>query len=88
MTREHVAAQLKTCHERFGITTIHVTHDHGEARLLGDAAAVILQGRLEQSGPTEEVFDRPRTVALAHFLGYENLHPVQAVATFGFSSGY
>ena len=77
-TREHVAAQLKRCHREFEMTTIHVTHDHTEARMMGDAAAVILSGRMQQSGPTEEVFARPRTVKLAKFLGCENVHRAEA----------
>lgn len=80
VTREHVAAELTRCHETFDMTTLHVTHDHAEARMLGDAAAVMLDGRLEQSGPTETVFGRPRTVALARFLGCANLHAGMAHA--------
>jgi len=71
--RESVAAELQRCHQSFGTTTIHVTHDHTEARMIGDATAVILNGKLELSGPTDEVFRRPRTIELACFLGCENL---------------
>ncbi len=71
--RENVAAELRTWHQQFGMTTIHVTHDHSEARVLGDAVGVMLGGRLEQIGPVSEVFRRPRTPAIARFLGCENL---------------
>ncbi len=81
VTREHVAAELRNCHRQFGMTSVHVTHDHTEARLLGDATTVILQGRLQQHGPTEEVFGRPATVELARFLGCENIHNGEAVAS-------
>ena len=74
-TREHVASQLKRCHGEFEMTTIHVTHDHTEARMMGDAVAVILSGHMQQTGPTEDVFGRPHTVKLARFLGCENVHP-------------
>lgn len=77
-TREHVAAELTTCHRSFGTTTIHVTHDHAEARMMGDSVGVIIEGRLAQAGPTEEVFRRPATRALAQFLGCENLFEVNA----------
>ena len=73
VTREHVATELARCHQALGMTTIHVTHDHTEARMAGDAVAVLLDGRLEQSGGIDEVFRRPRTPALARFLGCENL---------------
>lgn len=77
--REHVGSELMSCHRRFGMTTVHVTHDHTEARMLGDAAAVVLGGQLVQSGPTDEVFGRPQTAELARFLGCENVHRAQAV---------
>lgn len=76
--RERVAGEILACHQKFGMTTIHVTHDHTEAQVMGDLAAVLLGGRLEQSGPINEVFARPRTEALARFLGCENLHPAEA----------
>ena len=73
LTREAVASELKAWHKRFGTTTVHVTHDHGEARMLADGVAVISGGRLAQTGPTDEVFDRPATLEMARFLGCENL---------------
>ena len=81
VTREAVAAELRDCHRRFGTTTIHVTHDHTEARSLGDEVAVMLDGALEQSGPSEEVFQKPRTRSLARFLGCENLFECEASAS-------
>jgi ABC-type Fe3+/spermidine/putrescine transport system ATPase subunit len=81
VTREAVAAELHNCHRRFGTTTVHVTHDHAEARSLGDEVAVMLDGALEQSGPSEEVFQRPRTQSLARFLGCENLFECEASAS-------
>ncbi|UCD30206.1 MAG: ATP-binding cassette domain-containing protein [Planctomycetota bacterium] len=81
VTREHVGTELQNCHRSFGITTIHVTHDHSEARTYGDSIAVILDGKLEQMGPTDEVFRRPRTAKLGGFLGCENMYEAQAVPT-------
>ena len=80
ITREHVAMELQSYHRQFSMTTVHVTHDHSEARLLGDATAVMFKGRLQQSGPTDQVFGRPATVELAHFIGCENVHHGEAVA--------
>lgn len=78
VTRERVAAELMNCHRAFGMTTLHVTHDHAEARMMGDAVAVILNGRLQQAGPAEEVFRRPETAGLARFLGSENIFEAQS----------
>ncbi|GMU24535.1 MAG: ABC transporter ATP-binding protein [Phycisphaerae bacterium] len=80
VTRESVAAELLNCHRALGITTIHVTHDHTEARMMADTAAVVLGGRLEQAGPTDVVFRRPRSRALARFLGCENVFEVDLEA--------
>ena len=49
--------------------------------MLGTAAAVMLRGRFEQSGPTDDVFQRPRTIELAGFLGCENLFETEAIGT-------
>ncbi|MEP0842306.1 MAG: ATP-binding cassette domain-containing protein [Phycisphaerae bacterium] len=79
--REHVAREILACHRDLGMTTIHVTHDHTEARVIGDAAAVLLAGRLQQYGGVDEVFNRPKTTALARFLGCENLVESRATAS-------
>jgi molybdate transport system ATP-binding protein len=78
-SRDTVAAELRACHRAFGTTTIHVTHDHDEARSLGDSVTAILGGRIRQSGPAEEVFRRPATTELAYFLGCENLFEIEAL---------
>jgi ABC-type sulfate/molybdate transport systems ATPase subunit len=53
-----------------GTAAVHVTHDREEALFLGDRVAVLWSGRVEQIGPPREVHDRPRTAAIARFLGY------------------
>ena len=79
VTRERVAGELQNCHRWFGMTTVHVTHDHSEARMMGDAVGVILRGKLQQAGPTDEVFRRPKTAELAGFLGCENVFEAEAL---------
>jgi ABC-type sulfate/molybdate transport systems ATPase subunit len=53
-----------------GTAAVHVTHDREEALFLGDRVAVLWSGRIEQIGSPREVHDRPRTAAIARFLGY------------------
>ena len=77
-TREEVAAELVNCHRTFGMTTVHVTHDHAEARMMGDQVGVMLGGRLAQTGEAERVFRRPVSVEVARFLGCENLFEAEA----------
>ncbi len=52
-----------------GITLIIVSHNLAVVRLIADEVAVLRSGRLEESGPTSEVFDRPSTGYLTELLG-------------------
>ena len=45
--------------EETGVTTLHVTHDQGEALALGHRVAVLREGRVEQLGTPDEVWERP-----------------------------
>lgn len=56
-----------------GLPAVFVTHDHAEARSLADRVAIIEDGAIRQHGRAAEVFDRPATIAIARFLGIENL---------------
>lgn len=55
------------------ITTVFVTHDLDEALLLGDRAAVLLEGKLRQSGLPEQVFSAPVDRQVAEFVGVETV---------------
>jgi iron(III) transport system ATP-binding protein len=70
--------EIRRLHERFGITTLYVTHDQAEAMVISDRAAVIRNGRVEQIGAPHELFERPRTRFVAEFIGKTNL--IDAVA--------
>ena len=54
---------------RFGVTTVYVTHDQGEAMSMADRVAVLRRGVLQQVGPPAEVYADPRTLFVAAFLG-------------------
>lgn len=56
-----------------GTTGLLVTHDQEEAMQFADRVAVMQGGRIEQMGPPEEVYLRPRTLFVAQFLGQTNL---------------
>jgi molybdate/tungstate transport system ATP-binding protein len=71
--REDLRKVLKELHCEMGITFLMVTHDFGEALFLADRAAVISQGRIEQVGKTDEVFQRPATPFVAEFVGMKNV---------------
>lgn len=81
--REKLRADLLRIHTIYPITTILVTHDLEEAFMLGKKIAVINNGRIEQAGPREEVFYRPRTRSVAKFIGTRNIFDGRVVESDG-----
>ncbi len=69
LLRLTIRAELKRLQRRLGITAIHVTHDQAEAMSMADKIVVIDQGRVQQVGEPEEVYNRPRNLFVAGFLG-------------------
>ena len=71
--RKQMQVELKRIQEEVGITFIYVTHDQDEAMTMSDRIAVMQAGRIEQLGDPSELYERPRTVFVAGFLGVSNL---------------
>jgi spermidine/putrescine transport system ATP-binding protein len=71
--RKQMQLELKRIQKEVGITFVFVTHDQEEAMTISDRIAVMNQGRIEQLGPPEEVYERPATEFVAEFLGASNL---------------
>lgn len=67
--RAQLRVQLKDLQERFGITTVYVTHDQDEALSMSDRIAVFHDGRVEQVGTPEEIYDASATEFVCHFIG-------------------
>jgi ABC-type sugar transport system ATPase subunit len=72
-TREQMRDELRRLHAGLNMTIIHVTHDFEEALSLADRIAVLGEGSLQQVGPPEEVYRRPASVFVAHFMMVRNL---------------
>jgi len=62
-------SELKALHERLGATVLHVTHDQAEAMALGQTICVLREGRLQQVGSPEAIYDRPANRFVAGFFG-------------------
>ena len=71
--RQHMQVELKNLQHRVGITFIYVTHDQEEALVMSDRIAVMNQGRIEQIGPSHQVYECPTTKFVADFIGETNL---------------
>jgi putative spermidine/putrescine transport system ATP-binding protein len=71
--RQQMQIELKAIQKRVGITFIFVTHDQEEALTMSDRVAVFNQGKIEQIGNPEEIYEHPATPFVAGFVGVSNL---------------
>ena len=71
--RQELRRWLRRLHEDIHLTSVFVTHDQEEALELADRVVVMNEGRIEQQGTPEELFDRPATPFVMNFLGRVNI---------------
>ena len=71
--RKELRRWLRRLHDELHVTSIFVTHDQEEALEVADRVVVINQGRIEQSGSPQEVWDQPASPFVYGFLGDVNL---------------
>jgi multiple sugar transport system ATP-binding protein len=93
--RVQMRAEVARVQRELGVTTIYVTHDQVEAMTLGDRVAIMRDGLLQQVAKPQELYDRPRNLFVAEFIGSPAMNLIGAdlahsngglVATFGESS--
>lgn len=70
--REQVQLEIKHLQRRLGTTVIYVTHDQDEALAMSDRVAVLNEGRLEQIGTPQELYEHPVNGFVADFIGETN----------------
>ncbi|HLO47382.1 MAG TPA: ABC transporter ATP-binding protein [Kamptonema sp.] len=73
--RKQMQVELSNLHQDLGLTFVMVTHDQEEAMSLSDRIAVMHEGRIEQIGSPEEIYECPQTAFVADFIGDTNLFP-------------
>jgi len=71
--REEMRFEVRRLHDQYRYTTVYVTHDQSEAMTTSDLIAVMNLGRIEQVGPPQEIYDRPRSEFVARFIGASNI---------------
>ena len=69
--RERLTVDLEQLLHRLGMTSIYVTHDHAEARAIGDQLVVMRAGRVEQIGTPDDVVAHPANEFVAEFVGLD-----------------
>lgn len=77
--RVRMRLELKRLQKRLNVTTIYVTHDQLEAMTLGDKVAVIDNGQLQQAGTPSEIYNKPKNIFVADFVGMYAMNFCEAV---------
>jgi sn-glycerol 3-phosphate transport system ATP-binding protein len=67
--RAEMREEIRMLQQKLKLTMIYVTHDQVEAMTMADQVVLLKQGRVEQTGPPHELYERPRTNFAAQFLG-------------------
>jgi ABC-type Fe3+/spermidine/putrescine transport system ATPase subunit len=73
LLRKRMRFELRDIQRRLGITTVFVTHDQDEAFEMSDRIVLMNDGRVEQIGSPEDIYDRPLTRFAAEFIGEASL---------------
>ena len=68
VTRQEICIQLRNIQRRFGLTTIHVSHNLEEAFTVADRAAILNDGVLQQVGRLDEIVSKPKNDFVARFM--------------------
>lgn len=82
--RVSMRSELRELHQRLGATIIYVTHDQVEAMTLANRIVVLRQGRIEQIGSPQELYEQPANSFVAGFIGSPRMNfvPVQSMPEF------
>ena len=71
--RKEMQIELKAMHDELGITFIYVTHDQEEALTMSDKIVVMSEGKIQQVGTPEDIYNEPQNAFVADFIGESNI---------------
>jgi len=71
--RKEMQLELKAMHDELGITFIYVTHDQEEALTMSDKIVVMSEGKIQQIGTPEDIYNEPKNAFVADFIGESNI---------------
>jgi len=81
--RNTIMEKLKGLKQHFHITVIHVTHNFRETAYLADNIGIMMDGKLVQQGPVQDVLHHPTNISIARFLGFKNILRTSLIETDG-----
>ncbi len=81
--REEMRFEIRELISRLGITAVYVTHDQAEALAIADRVAVMNEGRIEQIGTPDEIYECPQSKFVADFIGLSNFLQGQVISLEG-----
>jgi multiple sugar transport system ATP-binding protein len=81
--RRSVRDEIAGVRQRFAGPMLYVTHDHEEALSIADSLAVVIDGRIQDAGEPQRVYDAPANAAVAKFLGARPMNVLDAGSTCG-----
>ncbi|WP_267548971.1 ABC transporter ATP-binding protein [Rhizobium rhizogenes] len=77
--RHHMRVEIARLHQKLQTTTVYVTHDQLEAMTLADRIVLMRAGAIEQVGTPAEIYEKPRTLFVAGFIGTPNMNFLNVV---------
>ena len=87
--RVSMRAEIAKLHQRLGTTTIYVTHDQTEAMTMADRIVIMKDGVIQQVGTPQQVYDTPKNVFVAGFIGSPAMNFFEVTLKDGFiKDGY
>jgi putative spermidine/putrescine transport system ATP-binding protein len=77
--RDEMELEIRRLHKQLGVTVIYVTHDQEEALTMSERIAIMNHGRIDQLGSPSDVYEFPKTVFVASFIGESNFFDGEVV---------
>jgi len=74
--RVHMRAELAQLHRRLQATFVYVTHDQAEAMTMSSRIAVMIEGNIVQIGAPDEIYENPRDIRVAEFVGSPKINVI------------
>ncbi|OCX58167.1 ABC transporter ATP-binding protein [Thioclava sp. SK-1] len=81
--RSDLQWELKSLHKKLGVTFVYVTHDQEEALSMSDRIVILKDGKIQQEGAPDDLYNLPKNQFVANFLGKSNVVNAHVIGTQG-----